>query len=169
MADTSEKLESLQIKGIDKRTFDGTGMRIGIVHTRWNAKVVNTLVSSCKKELLDSKVAGSDIVTYEVPGSFELPYAASRMILSQNVDAVICIGLLVKGSTMHFEYICEAVSQGIMRLNLESGCPVIFGVLTCLTEEQALERAGMTEHGHNHGPDWAQGALEMAQLRKDTQ
>ncbi|KAK3825069.1 MAG: putative 6,7-dimethyl-8-ribityllumazine synthase [Benniella sp.] len=85
----------------------------------------------------------------------------------QAFDAVICIGVLIKGSTMHFEYICEAVTQGIMRVGLDSGVPVIFGVLTCLNEEQALNRAGMDEagQGHNHGLDWGSGAVEMALLK----
>ncbi|KAG0006973.1 hypothetical protein BGZ65_000794 [Modicella reniformis] len=85
----------------------------------------------------------------------------------QAFDAVICIGVLIKGSTMHFEYICEAVTQGLMRVGLDSGVPVIFGVLTCLDEQQALNRAGMDEagKGHNHGLDWGSGAVEMALLK----
>lgn len=88
----------------------------------------------------------------------------------QAFDAVICIGVLIKGSTMHFEYICEAVSQGIMRVGLDSGVPVIFGVLTCLNEEQALSRAGLDKagKGHNHGIDWGSGAVEMALLKNRT-
>jgi 6,7-dimethyl-8-ribityllumazine synthase len=79
---------------------------------------------------------------------------------------VVCIGCLIKGGTMHFEYICDATSQGIMRVGLDTGVPVIFGVLTCLNDEQAKHRAGMTKDGHNHGPDWGTTAVEMAQLKK---
>ena len=85
---------------------------------------------------------------------------------SQPFDAVIAIGVLIKGSTMHFEYICESVSQALMRVTLDSGVPVIFGVLTALNDDQALERAGIgrgENKGHNHGEDWALAAIEMAQ------
>ena len=85
--------------------------------------------------------------------------------LSTTFDAVIAIGVLIKGSTMHFEYISDAVTKGLMQVQIDSGVPVIFGVLTALTEEQALERAGISsnaEKNHNHGVDWASAAVEMA-------
>jgi len=87
------------------------------------------------------------------------------MIESSNVDAVLCIGCLIKGETMHFEYINEAVTQGIMRLNLEKGIPVIFGVLAVLNENQAKARAGIGANSHNHGIEWAQSALQMSTLK----
>lgn len=101
------------------------------------------------------------------PTSARRPPTTGSTRTEQAFDAVICIGVLIKGSTMHFEYICEAVTQGIMRVGLDSGVPVIFGVLTCLTEEQALERSGLDEagKGHNHGQDWGSGAVEMALLK----
>lgn len=104
-----------------------------------------------------------------MPGAYELPYAASRVIRKHKVDAVVCIGCLIKGETMHFEYICEAVTQGIMRVNLDSGVPTIFGVLACLTEDQARSRAGLLPGKSNHGVEWAQTALRMARLRADTE
>lgn len=158
------------IKGLKGQRLDGTGLNIAIVRTRWNAKIIDSLVEGCRKELALCGVAEDCITEQYVPGAYELPYAASRMILSMQpkIDAVICIGCLIKGSTMHFEYICEAVTQGIMRLNLETGIPVIFGVLACLTELQAEERAGLVEGGHNHGIDWAQGAVEMGLLKRNT-
>lgn len=88
---------------------------------------------------------------------------------SQPFDAVIAIGVLIKGSTMHFEYICDAVSHALMRLQMDSGVPVIFGVLTALSEDQALERAGIGRgdfKGHNHGEDWASAAVEMGSQAK---
>jgi 6,7-dimethyl-8-ribityllumazine synthase len=88
---------------------------------------------------------------------------------SQPFDAVIAIGVLIKGSTMHFEYICDAVSHGLMKVQLESNTPVIFGVLTALTEDQALERAGIgkgEDKGHNHGEDWGLAAIEMGHHSK---
>ena len=84
---------------------------------------------------------------------------------SQPFDAVIAIGVLIKGSTMHFEYICDSVSHALMRVQLDTGVPVIFGVLTALTDDQALERAGLgrgADKGHNHGEDWGAAAVEMA-------
>ncbi|GJJ70569.1 6,7-dimethyl-8-ribityllumazine synthase [Entomortierella parvispora] len=193
---------------------DGSNLRILIVHTRWNSPIVQGLVEGAKKAMVEQhKVRPENIVIESVPGAYELPFAAKKLLevsqiraaegandLMGNVslldglnltgtsspatstpaatstaskqafDAVICIGVLIKGSTMHFEYICEAVSQGIMRVGLDSGVPVIFGVLTCLTEEQALNRAGMDKagKGHNHGLDWGQGAVEMALLKNRT-
>ncbi|KAF9972018.1 hypothetical protein BGZ73_004922 [Actinomortierella ambigua] len=190
---------------------DGSNLRILIVHTRWNLPIVKALVEGAKKTMIEvNNVKPENIVVESVPGAYELPFAAHKLIevskiraadgandLMGNVnlldglnlnspkpastpaagasaasttksnkafDAVICIGVLIKGSTMHFEYICEAVTQGIMRVGLDTGVPVIFGVLTCLTEEQALNRAGMDGKGHNHGLDWGTGAVEMALL-----
>jgi len=159
------------VKGLSKpkKETTGEGLRIGIIHTRWNEKIITALVEGCKESLVRLKVKEEDIVIREVPGAFELPYAASRMIKADNVDAVVCIGCLIKGGTMHFEYICDATSNGIMRVGLDTGVPVIFGVLTCLNDEQALYRAGLTEDGgHNHGPEWGSTAIEMAVLRKET-
>eukprot|EP00160_Parvularia_atlantis_P017931 Unigene6372_Nuclearia_a/m.19644 Unigene6372_Nuclearia_a/g.19644 ORF Unigene6372_Nuclearia_a/g.19644 Unigene6372_Nuclearia_a/m.19644 type:complete len:161 (+) Unigene6372_Nuclearia_a:64-546(+) len=149
------------VKGIAPKQVSGKNRRVVIVSARWNASIVGALVEGCRKTLLDAEVHPDNIVHVEVPGSFELPFAASRAIQSGSVDAVVCIGVLIKGETMHFEYIASAVSQGIMDLGLKSSVPVIFGVLTCLTEEQALARAGLTEKGHNHGVDWGLAALEM--------
>ena len=109
----------------------------------------------------------------QVPGAYELPFAAKCLMRSSDVDAVMCIGCLIKGETMHFEYICEAVTQGIMRLNLDGDNtppgPVIFGVLAVLNEEQAKARAGLGEGSdkHNHGVEWAQSALHMANVREE--
>ncbi len=104
-----------------------------------------------------------------VPGAYELPFATKALLKSGSYDAAISIGVLIKGSTMHFEYIADAVSHGLMRVGLDTDIPVIFGVLTCLDETQAFERAGISQgngsHAHNHGLDWASTAIEMAQLR----
>eukprot|EP00455_Lapot_gusevi_P019037 TRINITY_DN2049_c0_g1_i2.p1 TRINITY_DN2049_c0_g1~~TRINITY_DN2049_c0_g1_i2.p1 ORF type:complete len:163 (+),score=50.03 TRINITY_DN2049_c0_g1_i2:52-540(+) len=149
-------------KGVEIPQLNGAGLRVGIARTRWNASVIDALVSGCREALGQCQV--TDIVEVVVPGSYELPLAAKHLIESRQVDAVVCIGCLIKGETMHFEYICEAVTQGIMRLNLDTGVPVIFGVLACLNEEQAMARAGLTPNGHNHGVDWGQTAVEMALL-----
>ena len=141
----------------------GEGLKIGIVVARWNSDITCSLRDACKAALMDAGVVDDDIKIIEVPGSYEVVYGAKQLIKKNNVDAVIAIGCLIKGETMHFEYISEAVSQGIMNLNIQSGIPVLFGVLTCLTEEQAVERS---TGEHNHGYGWGQSAIEMALLNK---
>ncbi|GAB5366678.1 hypothetical protein AAMO2058_001164200 [Amorphochlora amoebiformis] len=156
-------------KGVDfgDANLDGSKLTVGIVVARWNSQITNALLEGCKKSLLECKVSKSKIVVVKVAGSFELPFGAKKLV--PTCDAVICIGCLIKGETMHFEYICENVSRGIMDLGLSSGKPVIFGVLTCLNEDQALARAGLANKGkkmHNHGLDWGKTAVEMALLNK---
>ncbi|OAJ37021.1 6,7-dimethyl-8-ribityllumazine synthase [Batrachochytrium dendrobatidis JEL423] len=148
-------------------------MSVMIVHTRWNLAIVQSLVDGAKTQLLALGVNPDNIATYDVPGSFELPLATKSLMKNMRnrngepYNACISIGVLIKGSTMHFEYICNATSQGLMQVGLDLGKPVIFGVLTCVTERQALERAGMVddpEVSHNHGKDWATAAVEMVHL-----
>eukprot|EP00747_Dinoflagellata_sp_TGD_P163767 gnl/TRDRNA2_/TRDRNA2_182798_c0_seq1.p1 gnl/TRDRNA2_/TRDRNA2_182798_c0~~gnl/TRDRNA2_/TRDRNA2_182798_c0_seq1.p1 ORF type:complete len:180 (-),score=30.16 gnl/TRDRNA2_/TRDRNA2_182798_c0_seq1:57-596(-) len=152
------------IRGLDLPTFDGKGLRIGIVKARWNSVVTDALVDGCTEALKSCNV--SDITVENVAGSYEVPCAAQQLLESKKFDCVVCIGCLVKGETMHFEYICEAVSQGIMRLNLDYKIPVIYGILSVLTEEQAKERAGLSGAGHNSGKDWGITAVESCLLRK---
>lgn len=143
-------------------------MRIGILHARWNAQIIDNLVKGCIDRLKALGVKEENIVVESVPGLFELPYGLKLFLekqekLGQKLDAVIPIGVLIKGSTMHFEYICDSVTHQLMRLNFDAGVPVIFGVLTCLTDEQAMARAGLVEGSmHNHGEDWGAAAVEMA-------
>lgn len=218
-------------------SFDGSSLRIAIVHSRWNKSVIDALIAGAVRKITEYKVKKENIIIQSVPGSFELPLACQRyaslshsqpathttlpllptdyyprrviagshvqagataidLLGAQNIgtprsatpvpgsgvasimssisststqnrpfDAVIAIGVLIKGATMHFEYISESVSQALMRVQLDTGVPVIFGVLTALTEEQALERAGIGRPGnkeHNHGEDWGSAAVEMA-------
>ncbi|KAG9412110.1 lumazine synthase [Aphanomyces cochlioides] len=164
----AEGVKKVALEALSSRKLDGRGLRIGICTTEWNKEIIDSLREGAVRTLTEAGVAVDDIVLYKVPGAYELPYSASRLIQSENVDAVICIGCLIKGDTMHFEYICEAVTQGIMKLNLETGVPVLFGVLTVLNETQARIRAGLEEGGHNHGVEWAQTAIEMAHLRART-
>lgn len=126
------------------------------------------MVEGAKKRLLELNVKPENIVVETVPGSFELPFGAKQFVRKQEalgkpLDAVIPIGVLIKGSTMHFEYICDSTTQQLMKLNFDLDKPVIFGVLTCLTDEQAEARAGLIEGKmHNHGEDWGAAAVEMA-------
>jgi len=196
------------IKGLvpSEVQYDGSNLRVAIVHARWNKSIIDSLVAGAVGKLKERGVKESNIIVQSVPGSFELPLACSKVISasqaqasstatdllggaasllsldpmrtaspapgstvvnmpSKPFDAVIAIGVLIKGSTMHFEYICDAVSHALMRLQMDSGVPVIFGVLTALTDDQALERAGLGRGengaGHNHGEDWGLAAVEM--------
>ncbi|KAJ1546724.1 hypothetical protein HK096_004782, partial [Nowakowskiella sp. JEL0078] len=137
-------------------------------HTRWNLKIVEALLSGAVATLKAHNV--TSITVHSIPGSYEIPFAAQTLLASGDYDVAILIGVLIKGSTMHFEYIADATTQGIMRVQLDSKIPCIFGVLTCLTDEQALSRAGIGGYdgksGHNHGIDWGQAAIEMALLKK---
>merc|ERR1712205_128263 len=135
--------------------------KIGIVSARWNQVVCGSLVDGCMEALKACSVRPEDITVEYVAGSYEVPCAAQVLLDSKKFDAVVCIGCLVKGETMHFEYICEAVTQGIMRLNLDYKVPVIYGILSVLNEQQAKERAGVGS-GHNSGKDWGYTAVESA-------
>ncbi len=144
--------------------LDATGLKVGVITARWNYQLTHSLRDGAIGRLMELGVAEQDIVSIDIGGSYELPFAARHLIDTTEVDVVIPIGVLVKGSTMHFEYIAEAVSQGIMRVSLDTGVPVLFGVLTCLTEEQAKERA---IGPGNHGPSWADTAVELGLMRKN--
>lgn len=188
---------------------------MGILHARWNTKIIDALLQGTLKSLKAGGVKDENITIQTVPGSYELPYATQRMIAAsqtqasslsatgllasatdllststtdltklekkdadaagvkvggsrQPFDVVISIGALIKGSTMHFEYISDAVSHGLMKVQLDTGCPVVFGLLTLLTEEQGLERAGIDAagKGHNHGEDWGAAAVELGVKRR---
>ncbi len=140
----------------------GTGLRIGLVATRWNDFIVGNLVSGAKDALVRHGVAGEDIGLALVPGAFEIPLVAKRLALSGKYDAVVCLGAVIRGATAHFEYVAGEVAKGIASVMLETGVPVTFGVLTTETLEQAIERAG-TKAG-NKGAEAALAALEMANL-----
>ena len=108
-----------------------------------------------------------NIFVKEVPGAYELPYAAKLLAMSGTVDAIICCGVLIKGDTYHFEYISDAVTRGIMDVNLATMTPVVYGVLNCLDEEQVKKRSSDANGGHNHGEDWGKTAVEMAIMRRE--
>lgn len=200
----------------------GSDLRIGIVHARWNTKIIDPLLEGTIKTLKAGGVKEENIVVQSVPGSYELPYAVQKMYTASQsqasssgasglltsatdllggsttdltslpregsstkdsgaggagtgksaskepFDAIVAIGVLIKGGTMHFEYIADAVSHGLMKVQLDIGCPVIFGLLTLLNEEQGFERAGidLAGKGHNHGEDWGAAAVELGVKRR---
>jgi len=148
--------------------LDGSSIRIGILRTRWNNEHVTNLVNGIKIGVTSLKVTEENIFVKEVPGAYELPYAAKLLAMSGTVDAIVCCGVLIKGDTMHFEYISSAVTSGIMNVNLATMTPVIYGVLNCLDEEQVKKRTSDSiPGGHNHGIDWGKTAVEMAILRRE--
>ncbi len=137
-------------------------MKIGIVAARFNEFIVSKLIGGCEDTLLRHGVRPEDISLVWVPGAFEIPLVAAKLAKSGKYDAVIALGAVIRGSTSHYDYVCAEVSKGIAAVSLESGVPVMFGVLTTDTIEQAIERAG-TKAG-NKGADCAQGAIEMVDL-----
>ena len=202
---------------------DGSNLRIGIVHARWNTTIIEALIGGCMKALKAQGVKEENIIVESVPGAYELPLSVQRFYSASQVqattsavaggvasvasgigdllggsasqtdlqgslqpkapeqtsktlkhafDAVIAIGVLIKGETMHFEYIADAVSHGLMRVQLDLGIPVIFGLLTVLEESQGLARAGLEggtgkeAKGHNHGEDWGNAAVELGVKRR---
>lgn len=142
-----------------------TNAKIGIVTAEWNHEITSSMHQACISELMRYGIAIEDIHSVTVPGTFELPSAAKLLLSNEKLDAVICIGCVIKGETKHDEYISNAVANGIMQLSVLSGKPVIFGVLTPNNMEQALDRAG-GKHG-NKGIEAAHTALKMIRLSQD--
>jgi 6,7-dimethyl-8-ribityllumazine synthase len=141
-----------------------TGGRFAIVVSRFNEEITSGLLSGARTTLLEAGVGGDHLTVIHVPGAFELPVAALRAAQTGQFDAVICLGCLIKGDTMHFEYIAEATSQGIMTVSVSTGVPIAFGVLTTMTDEQAEARSAPGDQ--NKGREAALAAIEMATLFK---
>jgi 6,7-dimethyl-8-ribityllumazine synthase len=148
------------------KTFEGMllgeGLKFGIVVSRFNDLFTNKLLEGAEDTLLRHGVNEDDIEVAWVPGAFEIPLAAQKMAATKRYDAVICLGAVIRGGTPHFEYIAAEVTKGVAQVGLNSGVPVIFGVITADTLEQAIERAG-TKQG-NEGSKAAITAIEMANL-----
>ena len=150
-------------------TFEGTeianaaNMKFGIVWAEWNHAVTHALMTGAKNTLLAHGANPENVITKTVPGAFELTLGAQYMAEFTNVDAIICIGCVIQGDTKHFDFICESVAKGITDLNIKHNKPVIFGVLTVNTQEQAEDRAG-GKHG-NKGDEAAVTAIKMLDLR----
>lgn len=152
----------------DGKTFEGkligTGLRVGIVVARFNEFITSKLLDGAVDALLRHGVARDDVEVAWVPGAFEIPFAAKRLALSHKYDAILCLGAVIRGATPHFEYVSAEVSKGIAAVSLDTGVPVIFGIITADTLEQAVERAG-TKAG-NKGWEAAMAGIEMANLVK---
>ena len=139
-------------------------MKFGIVAARFNEFIVSKLISGAEDALLRHGADGDNITLAWVPGAFEIPFAAKQMAHSGKYDAVICLGTVIRGSTSHYDYVCNEVSKGVAHIALETGVPTLFGVVTTENIEQAIERAG-TKAG-NKGYDAAMAAIEMVSLSR---
>ncbi len=148
------------------RTIEGgrsaKGLRIAVVAARFNHFVVDKLLAGAVETLNQAGISAQDLDIVRVPGAFEIPLAARKLSQSRNYDAVITLGAVIRGGTPHFDYVAGECARGVSQAALDSGVPVIFGVLTCDDMEQATERSG-GKHG-NKGADAAMAAIEMADL-----
>ena len=139
---------------------DATGLAVGIVVSEWNDKITGAMLEGACQTLIKHGVREEDITVKTVPGSFELIYGSARLMNSGQVDAVIAIGCVIRGDTPHFDYICQGVTQGLADLNRQGKVPVIYGLLTCNTLEQAEQRCGGMLG--NKGDECAVTAIKMA-------
>ena len=138
------------------------GARVAVVAARFNAKIVDELLAGCLRRLSELGLPGDRVETHRVPGAFELPVAARVLAQTKRFSAVICLGCVVRGDTPHFDYVAGEAARGIQQVAVTEGLPVIFGVLTTNTEQQALDRVGGS-HGHA-GERAAEAAVEMVAM-----
>lgn len=138
------------------------GMKVGIVASRFNEIIVNKLLGGAVDGLVRHGVEESDITAAWVPGAFEIPMVCKKMAESKKYDAVIALGTVIRGQTSHYDYVCNEVSKGVAQVSLETGVPVLFGVVTTENIEQAIARAG--SKAGNKGYDCALSAIEMVNL-----
>ena len=157
--------ENKNLSQYDKNTIpNAKDFRFGIVVSEWNDEITNGLFNGAKAALLDCGALPENIIRWDVPGSFELIYGSKRMIETQKVDCVIAIGCVIKGETMHFEFVCDGVTQGVKDLNLKYDVPTIFCLLTDNSMQQSIDRSG-GKHG-NKGTEAAIAAIKMIDLNR---
>ena len=153
------------------KTFEGKlvseDIKVGIIVARFNEFITSKLLIGALDTLTRHEINEENIQVAWVPGAFEIPLIASKMAESGKYDAVICLGAVIRGSTSHYDYVCNEVSKGIASVSLKSGIPVMFGVLTTENIEQAIERAG--SKAGNKGSECAEGAIEMVNLIREIQ
>jgi len=146
--------------GMPTLTVDGTGMRVAIVSASWHEPVMDGLRAGADRAL--ERAGTSRITRIRVPGSFELPVACARLARSGRYDALVALGVVIRGGTPHFDYVCQAATHGLVEVSVDTGLPIGFGVLTCDTEEQALARAGLPDSVEDKGDEAASAALQTA-------
>ena len=142
-------------------SVDGSGVRVGIVCGRWNDHITNRLIEGAENALAVHGVAESDVIQVWVPGAYEAPMAAKALIANGHVDMVVCLGAVIRGETSHYDFVAGECARGIMDVQLETGVPVIFGVLTTENLEQALARSSDED---NKGEECVRTGLEMVNL-----
>jgi 6,7-dimethyl-8-ribityllumazine synthase len=145
--------------GAPRLSVDGAGLRVVVVAASWHTVVMDGLLAGARRALTAAGV--TDVRELRVPGSFELPIAAARAAAS-GVDAVVALGVVIRGGTPHFEYVCQAATQGLSTVALTTGIPVGFGLLTCDDEAQALDRAGLPDSREDKGAEAAEAAVATA-------
>jgi 6,7-dimethyl-8-ribityllumazine synthase len=154
--------EDVRSDDVPAPVLDGAGLRVAIVAARFNSHITVRLLDGARRGLAAAGVAADDVDVTWVPGAFEAPLAAR--VLAPRYDAVICLGCVIRGETAHFEHVAGQAAAGIMRVGLDTGIPVVFGVLTTETLEQALARSVPEPGAHNVGEEGAAVAVEMARL-----
>ena len=152
----------MNIQLLEGKVVAPEGMRVGIVASRFNSFIVEKLLEGAVDGLVRHGVEENNITACWVPGAFEIPLTAQKMAQSNKYDAVICVGAVIRGSTSHYDYVCNEVSKGIAAVGLQTGKPVLFGVITTENIEQAIERAG--SKAGNKGYDCALAAIEMVNV-----
>ena len=146
---------------VDERAPDGHGLRVAVVATRWHKQVSDGLVAGAQRALTDCGV--EDCIVVRVPGAFELPVAA-KALAQQRYDAVVALGVVIRGGTPHFDYVCRAATDGLTRVAIDALIPVGFGVLTCDDEKQALDRCGLDGSSEDKGREAVMAAVDTALL-----
>jgi 6,7-dimethyl-8-ribityllumazine synthase len=149
--------------GAPKVTVDGSGLRVVVIAASWHEQVMDGLLAGARRALRES---GADWTEVRVPGSFELPVAASRAAAG-GADAVVALGVVIRGGTPHFEYVCSAATTGLTDVSVRTGVPVGFGVLTCDDEAQALDRAGLEGSSEDKGAEAVEAAVATAVTLRD--
>ena len=148
--------------GAPKLAIDASGLQVAVLVTSWHANITDGLLAGAERAL---KAAGnSEYEIWRVPGAFELPLAA-KYAIEAGADAVIALGVVIRGSTPHFEYVCNAATDGLTRVQLDFGVPIGFGLLTVDTEQQALDRAGLPSSKEDKGAEAVEAAVLMARLK----
>jgi 6,7-dimethyl-8-ribityllumazine synthase len=155
--------DDVKAEGRVEPVLDGHGLRVGIAASRFNDHITLRLLDGARRGLAGTGVAATDITEVWVPGAFELPVAANGLIRSGRIDAVVCVGCVIRGETFHFELVAGQCASGIQLVGVTTGFPVLFGVVTVDTLEQAVARSEPAG-GHNVGEEAALGAVEMARL-----
>jgi 6,7-dimethyl-8-ribityllumazine synthase len=144
-----------------ERALDARGLRVAIVSARWHNEVSNGLLAGAERALVDCRI--EDTAVIKVPGAFELAVMA-KALAAQRYDAVVALGVVIRGGTPHFDFVCRAAADGLARVAIETGVPVGFGLLTCDTTEQALDRCGLAGSSEDKGREAAMAAVETALL-----